>query len=61
MPAPIRTSYVVFGALMVALLVMVVSTPETVDPELADQARPVRFALGCEWRSPWRAHSGPSR
>ncbi|MGW6197490.1 MFS transporter [Kribbella sp. NPDC055110] len=44
-PAPMRTSYVVFGVLMAALLVLVVSTPETVDTELADQTRPVRFAL----------------
>ena len=44
-PAPMRTSYVVFGALMVALVVIAVSTPETVDTELADPARPVRFAF----------------
>ncbi|MEV0794885.1 hypothetical protein [Kribbella sp. NPDC050459] len=56
MPAPIRTSYVVFGALMVARLVMALDAEE-VDIELADRARPVRFALGCVRRSPWRAHS----
>lgn len=44
-PAPVRTSYLIFGGLMVVLLLMVLSSPETVDTELADQDRPVRFAV----------------
>ncbi|MFB6723508.1 MFS transporter [Kribbella sp. NPDC056345] len=44
-PAPLRTSYVVFGVLMSLLLLLVLTSPETVDTELADQDRPVRFAL----------------
>ena len=44
-PAPLHTSYIVFGALMAVLLVLVLSSPETVDTEAADESRPVRFAL----------------
>jgi predicted MFS family arabinose efflux permease len=44
-PAPVRTSYVVFGALMVVLLGLVLTSPETVDAEATELDRPVRFAL----------------
>ncbi|MFC5261617.1 MFS transporter [Kribbella qitaiheensis] len=44
-PAPLHTSYIVFGALMAVLLGLVLSSPETVDTEAADESRPVRFAL----------------
>ncbi|WP_432943345.1 MFS transporter [Kribbella sp. CA-253562] len=44
-PAPVHTSYVVFGVLMVVLLGLVLTSPETVDAELAEQDRPVRFAV----------------
>jgi predicted MFS family arabinose efflux permease len=44
-PAPLVTSYVVFAAVMAVLLVLVLASPETVDTELADRDRPVRFAL----------------
>ena len=44
-PAPVHTSYVVFGVLMVVLLLLVLSSPETVDTELADDDRPLRFAV----------------
>ncbi|MFF1818809.1 MFS transporter [Kribbella sp. NPDC058245] len=44
-PAPLRTSYVVFGVLMSVFLLLVLTSPETVDTELAEQDRPVRFAL----------------
>ena len=44
-PAPVRTSYVIFGGLMVVLLLLVLTSPETVDTALADQDRPVRFAV----------------
>lgn len=44
-PAPVHTSYLVFGVLMVVLLALVLTSPETVDTELASQARPVRFAV----------------
>ena len=44
-PAPVHTAYIVFGGLMVILLALVLTSPETVDLELADQARPVRFAV----------------
>jgi predicted MFS family arabinose efflux permease len=44
-PAPVHTGYIIFGGLMVVLLLMVLSSPETVDTELADQDRPVRFAV----------------
>jgi MFS family permease len=44
-PAPVRTAYVVFGALMLVLLLLVLSSPETVDTELTEQDRPVRFAV----------------
>ena len=44
-PAPVRTSYLIFGGLMVVLLALVVATPETVDTELTDQDRPARFAV----------------
>lgn len=44
-PAPVRTAYIVFGALMAVLLLLVLTSPETVDTELTGQARPVRFAV----------------
>ncbi len=44
-PAPLRTPYIIFGALMVALLLLVLASPETIDTEAAGQDRPVRFAL----------------
>jgi hypothetical protein len=44
-PAPVRTSYLIFGGLMLMLFVLVLSTPETVDTDLTDQDRPVRFAV----------------
>jgi predicted MFS family arabinose efflux permease len=44
-PAPLRTGYIIFGSLMAVLLVLVLSSPETVDTEATDQDRPVRFAL----------------
>ncbi|WP_405063048.1 MFS transporter [Kribbella sp. NBC_01505] len=44
-PLPLRTSYLLFGGLLVVLLLLVLSSPETVDTELAAQDRPVRFAL----------------
>jgi MFS family permease len=43
--APLHTGYVAFAVLMTLLLVLVLSSPETVDTEVADQARPVRFAV----------------
>jgi predicted MFS family arabinose efflux permease len=45
LPAPVHTIYLVFGSLMVIFLGFVLAAPETVDTELADQDRPVRFAL----------------
>ncbi|MCE7005015.1 MFS transporter [Kibdelosporangium philippinense] len=42
-PAPLVTSYVVLAVIMAILLVMVLSSPETVDTELVEQ--PSRFAL----------------
>lgn len=44
-PAPVHTAYVVFGILMIVLLGLVLTSPETVDTELAEQDRPVRFAV----------------
>ncbi|MEV5960586.1 MFS transporter [Kribbella sp. NPDC051952] len=44
-PAPVRTAYIVFGALMVVLLLLVLSSPETVDTEVTGQDRPARFAV----------------
>jgi predicted MFS family arabinose efflux permease len=44
-PAPVHTAYIVFGGLMAVLLLLVLASPETVDTELTDEARPVRFAL----------------
>ncbi|GAA0575549.1 MFS transporter [Kribbella sandramycini] len=44
-PSPLRTPYVVLGVLMIGLLALVLSSPETVDTELAEQDPPVRFAL----------------
>jgi predicted MFS family arabinose efflux permease len=44
-PAPVHTAYIVFGGLMVVLLGLVLSSPETVDTELTGQDRPVRFAV----------------
>ncbi|MFG1627428.1 MFS transporter [Kribbella sp. NPDC049227] len=44
-PAPLRTSYTIFGALMIVLLLLVLSTPETVDIEARGNDRPARFAL----------------
>ena len=44
-PAPLRTPYIVVGALMAVLLVLVLTSPETIDTEAADRDRPVRFAL----------------
>ncbi|MGY5011078.1 MFS transporter [Streptomyces sp. 900105755] len=45
LPAPLVTSYVVSAAVMAAFLVLVLSSPETVDVTLFDGDRPVRFAL----------------
>jgi predicted MFS family arabinose efflux permease len=45
LPAPVHTIYVVFGVLMAIFLVFVLASPETVDTELADRDRPVRFAV----------------
>ncbi|MFF1707057.1 MFS transporter [Streptomyces sp. NPDC058252] len=45
LPTPLVTSYVVFAAVMAAFLVLVLSSPETVDVTLFDGDRPVRFAL----------------
>jgi MFS family permease len=44
-PAPLHTSYIVFGALLAVLLGLVLTSPETVDTDAADESRPVRFAL----------------
>ncbi|MEV6284499.1 MFS transporter [Kribbella sp. NPDC051770] len=44
-PAPVHTAYVVFGVLMVVLLGLVLTSPETVDTDLTEQDRPVRFAV----------------
>lgn len=44
-PAPLVTPYVLFAVVMAILLVLVLSSPETVDTELRAQDRPVRFAL----------------
>src|SRR5262249_33502364 len=44
-PAPVHTGYIVFGVLMVVLLMLVLSSPETVDTAPADRERPVRFAV----------------
>lgn len=44
-PAPVHTSYVVFGLLMVTQLGLLLASPETVDRELTGRDRPVRFAL----------------
>lgn len=44
-PSPLRTPYIIFGALMAGLLVLVLASPETIDTAVADQDRPVRFAL----------------
>ncbi len=41
-PAPLVTSYVLFAVLMAVLLVLVMASPETVDPSMAT---PNRFAL----------------
>jgi predicted MFS family arabinose efflux permease len=43
--APLHTVYIVFAVLMTILLGFVLASPETVDTELADQDRPVRFAV----------------
>jgi predicted MFS family arabinose efflux permease len=43
--APLVTSYVVFAAVMAVLVVLVTSSPETVDTELKTQDRPIRFVL----------------
>ncbi|MGW3623697.1 MFS transporter [Streptomyces sp. NPDC000880] len=45
LPAPLVTSYAVFAAVMAVFLVLVLASPETVDVELADRDRPIRFAL----------------
>lgn len=44
-PSPLLTPYAVFAAVMAIGLVLVISTPETVDTQLKGQERPVRFAL----------------
>ncbi len=44
-PAPVRTSYIVFGGLMAVLFLLVLTSPETVDTEWTEQDRPVRFAV----------------
>ena len=44
-PAPLRTGYILFAGLMALLLVLVLTSPETVDTEMTDRIRPVRFAL----------------
>jgi predicted MFS family arabinose efflux permease len=44
-PAPLATSYILFGALMAVLLVLTLLTPETVETELQAQVRPIRFAV----------------
>jgi predicted MFS family arabinose efflux permease len=44
-PAPLATPYILFAVLMAVLLVLVLSSPETVDTELKAQNRPNRFAL----------------
>ncbi|MER7246753.1 MFS transporter [Kribbella sp. NPDC000426] len=49
-PAPVHTGYIVFGALMVVLLVLVLSSPETVDTASAGRERPVRFAVRADQR-----------
>jgi hypothetical protein len=41
----VRTSYIVFGVLMVVQLGLVMASPETVDASMAELDRPVRFAL----------------
>ncbi|NEA36382.1 MFS transporter [Streptomyces sp. SID13031] len=45
LPGPLHTSYLVFGALMAIFLGFVLASPETVDTELAERDRPVRFAV----------------
>lgn len=44
-PAPLVTTQVAFAAAMAVCLVLVLSSPETVDRELQEQQRPSRFAL----------------
>jgi predicted MFS family arabinose efflux permease len=44
-PAPLHTSYIIFGALMLLQLGLVMASPETVDAEATELDRPVRFAL----------------
>jgi MFS family permease len=44
-PAPLATSYILFGALMAVLLVLTLLSPETVETELQAQVRPIRFAV----------------
>jgi predicted MFS family arabinose efflux permease len=44
-PAPLATPYIVFAAVMAVFLVLVLSSPETVDTELKAEDRPTRFAL----------------
>ncbi|MGW7006533.1 MFS transporter [Streptomyces sp. NPDC054933] len=44
-PAPLVTPYALFAIAMLGFLVLVLSTPETVDLELPDRQQPTRFAL----------------
>ncbi|MFD3457112.1 MFS transporter [Streptomyces sp. NPDC058691] len=44
-PAPLTTCYLVFAAVMAAVLLLVLRTPETVDTRLTARDRPTRFAL----------------
>ncbi|MFY1673492.1 MFS transporter [Plantactinospora sp. WMMB334] len=45
LPAPLVTPYLLLAAIMAILLVLVLSSPETVDRKLRDEHRPNRFAL----------------
>jgi MFS family permease len=45
LPAPLHLIYLVFGALMAILVLLVLASPETVDTELTERDRPVRFAV----------------
>jgi predicted MFS family arabinose efflux permease len=54
-PAPVHTAYIVFGGLMAVMLVLVLSSPETVDTEVTDEDRPIRFALRPDGRATFGA------